>query len=240
MVMKAAGFLLIMLSGGVLQSVTGFGLSVYAICLLPLLMPMQQAVVVVSMMSAVVSIQILWKLYRRVNIRVAFPAVAASLITQAAGFFLLVTVEEGILKKVLGIVLILLAAYNILFAGRIHIKACTRNGVIAGMISGILTGMFNVGGPPLVMYYLAACEDKEEYTATLQASFIINIAVGLLMHALKGNITPETLSYGALGMVAILPGVWLGMKIFHRLDRKMLSRVVYIFLGVMGVLQLVM
>lgn len=240
MVMKAAGFLLIMLSGGVLQSVTGFGLSVYAICLLPLLMPMQQAVVIVSMMSAVVSIQILWKLYRRVNIRVALPAVAASLITQTAGFFLLVTVEEGALKKVLGIVLIILAGYNILFAGKIHIKACTHNGVIAGMISGILTGMYNVGGPPLVMYYLAACEDKEEYTATLQASFIINIAVGLLMHALKGNITTETLSYGALGMAAILPGVWLGMKIFHRLDRKMLSRVVYIFLGVMGVLQLVM
>lgn len=238
MVTKIVLFLLIMFSGGALQSVTGFGLSVYAICFLPMLMPMQQAVVVVSMMAAVASIRILVSVRGRVNVSLLLPAMAAGLLAQAIGFTMLVSMEEAILKRILGVALVLLAVCNAFFADRIRLRACGRNAVIAGLISGVLTGLYNIGGPPLVIYYLNACPDKEEYTATLQASFLVSIAVGLVMHALKGNITLAALEYGTIGALTVLPGTWLGMKLFRRLDRRMLTRLICLFLAMMGLMQL--
>ena len=74
-----------------------------------------------------------------------------------ASFFavkLLSVVGDGSIKKVLGVVLILLSLYFIFFQKKIKIQPTKRNGFIAGALSGALESLFCVGGPPIVLYLL--------------------------------------------------------------------------------------
>ena len=73
------------------------------------------------------------------------------------------------LSKIMGTVLLVLAVYFIFFSSKVHLKG--RFGLpdwAAGAVSGFCGGLFNIGGPPMVAYFLSVTDDKEKYNATLQ------------------------------------------------------------------------
>lgn len=147
--------------------------------------------------------------------------------------------EVDLLKVILGSVLIVLSVYFYWFKNSIQVKASTRNGIIAGFISGILGGMFNIGGPPLVIYYFCALKDKLEYNASLQATFNLSAIYTIALHILYGNINTTVLKYTAVGVIAVSVGCSIGLWIFKKIEKETISKAIYSFMAIMGIMMII-
>ena len=78
-----------------------------------------------------------------------------STVTSLLGVNTLMALDEAVLSKIMGTVLLVLAVYFIFFSSKVHLKAGLVSGLAAGAVSGFCGGLFNIGGPPMVAYFLS-------------------------------------------------------------------------------------
>ena len=63
-----------------------------------------------------------------------------------------------------------------------------------GLSSGLLTGLFGTGGPPLVLYYQLSGADKAAFRGNLMAIFLLMTLVRVPSYAGMGLITAPLFS----------------------------------------------
>ena len=120
---------------------------------------------------------VLWiavKYRRHINWKLLWWPLVANSVFSLAGIWFQDAGTETLLRRILGITLVVLSIYFIFFSSRLVIRANLWTGLAAGAISGVCGGLMSIGGPPMVAYYLAATRSKEEYAATLQTYFIFS------------------------------------------------------------------
>jgi len=134
---------------------------------------------------------------------------------------------------ILGILLIIISLY-LIFNDSFQIKPSKFNGISSGLISGIFGGLFNISGPPLVLYYFSSIKEKKECHSTIQATFFLLLSFTISIHLFNSNITKEILKMASVGSVAVILGTIIGLKIFNRLDRELLRKILSIVMIIMG------
>jgi len=107
-----------------------------------------------------------------------------------------------------------------------------------GLISGMLTGLFGTGGPPLIIYYQLKGKTKAAFRGHLMAIFFLMTFVRLPSYAVGGLITlPRIWSSLAL-LPAVVLGAWLGNRIHLSLTEDTFRRLVSIVLMLIGMVLL--
>ena len=104
----------------------------------------------------------------------------------------------------------------------------------AGAVSGFCGGLFNIGGPPMVAYFLSVTDDKEKYNATLQMFFTINTVSVFLIHVFQGHVSGAMLPLVGAALAGTAVGTAVGMFLFRRLTMTGIKKVVYIFMMCAG------
>lgn len=231
-------FLMVVFGGAVQQSITGFGFGIFAISLLPLFMGVRMATAVLSILSVAMNLQLTARYRRNVDWGLLLPTVVASFAGQTVSIQLLFSLSERALRNILGILLIAFALFFALARQRLKLKRQMGTSLAVGLLSGLLN-IFNVGGPPTVLYYYLVARDKERYLGTLQCTFLITSLYGLGLHLMRRNITIVSLQYSALGMLAMIPGTWLGGRLFKICSREKVGVLIYTSIALLGMLQLV-
>ena len=221
-------------AGGVVASVCGFGFGVVVMAIWPYFLPYSQSVAVSSLCGASTAVMIALPHWKHINFKTLLPCALTGLVASALSVQLSVGAAHKTMLHALGWVLIAIAVYNIFLGGKIRIRPTVRNGVIAGLIGGTGAGLFSVGGPPVAIYMLASASDNQEYRATLNAHFCFTSGVATIARAINGIITPTTLKLWLMVLAALALGLFLGNKIFNRLDAKKLRMAVYGYLLVSG------
>jgi uncharacterized protein len=103
-----------------------------------------------------------------------------------------------------------------------------------GLLSGLLSGLFGTGGPPLIFYYQLAGTQKAAFRAQLMAIFLVVSAVRIPSYVVSGLITwPRLWSSLALMPAAIL-GAVLGHRLHVRLSELAFRRLVSVGLILIG------
>lgn len=230
-------FFVIVLLGAVVQSVTGFGFGIFVVSLLPLLMPLQQTVAILALLTIFMNFQLAWKLRRCVEWKTMLPVLLSSILLQTLCVRLLFTVDAAILRRVLGMVLLGFAVFFAFIKQRIALRKTLPNAIAAGSLTGVFN-TFSIGGPPTVLYYYFVCRDNDAYLATTQMTFFIASICNSIVHASYGNLNRTVFLYAALGIAAVLPGVWLGYRIFRKLNKNILGISICVLIGAMGLLQI--
>jgi len=108
-----------------------------------------------------------------------------------------------------------------------------------GAVSGVLTGLFGTGGPPLVLYYRFVGVGKTEFRGNLMAIFLAMTAIRVPSYAGMGLITAERLWSGAAVLPAVLFGAWIGHHLHLGVAEPTFRRLVAVALVVLGVLLVV-
>lgn len=106
-------------------------------------------------------------------------------------------------------------------------------GAIAGFIGGILGGMFDTNGPPLIIYFSQKL-NKQQFRATLVAIFFIDAIWRNGLYIANGITNWETLKFGLLMLPPLILGVLLGMKLHIRVNEAAFKKVVGIILLITG------
>ena len=142
-------------------------------------------------------------------------------------------VDAQVVTRTLGVILILYAAYNLLGWAMPPLRHRAW-AVVAGFSSGVLSGAFNTGGPPVIVFANARGWTAERFRGNLQTYFVLTSFFLLVSHGLTGHFTPVVLRTALIGVPALLVGQLLGVRLCRYLNPDTFRRLVLIFLLLLG------
>ncbi len=237
--METIALMIILFAGGLIQGATGFGMAMVTTPFLVLILPVKTASIVLLLTAYVNVILLFYPVRKHIRAKVILPVVAGSIIGSSVGIYALTTFDAALLTYILGYCLIAFAVYFAFAVDKIKIKATSGNGLLIGLLSSVLGGMFNISGPPKIAYFYSATTSKEEYMASNQAVNIITMTYSIGLHIVLGNITTEVLKLSGTALVAALLGTCAGYRIFKAIRKKALNIAISAIMSVMGVLLLI-
>ena len=223
-----------------MQRVSGFGFGIFIMTLLPYLMPTYgEATTLSGMMAMVTSIIIVWKMWRYIPWHKLLPILFTFLLVSYFAVMFVASASDGLLKQILGMILILVSVYFFFISERIKLKPTMVVQLSMGLISGMMGGLFGMQGPPAVLYFISCTDNKNEYMAMAQSYFLIGNAVMTCYRAQNGFLTEPVLISWSYGIPAVLLGTWLGSIVFRYIPINILRKIIYAYMALSGVIALI-
>ena len=222
-----------------IQRISGFGMGIIAILILPYLLRSHIEAALLSNLIACCTTTILayqkreyirWELLKPLLIGSCTMTIFSVWVAKIASFV--------VLEKVLAIMLIGLAIYLLFLNGKLHIKPTNKNGLLAGGCGGILNGLFSAGGTPVAIFILGATTCYPVYFATLQAYFSFNTFFASFVRIMNGMITARIVVGIIGGGIGVIGGNVLSKKIEGKISEKYSQIIIYIIIGISGIVML--
>lgn len=215
------------------QTLTGFALGLVAMPLLAATIGLHTASPMMSIVGLMAQMTILIRYRRHFHLRAIRRLPIAAVVGVPLGVYLLEAVSESIVKLVLGILVVAYALYA-WFGPRLPEIKNPQWGYAFGFVSGILSGAYNTGGPPLVIYGTCQRWTPSEFKSNLQTVFLFNTMMVILNHMLHGNYTAPVWQ----GLLIAIPATALGLAAGFVSDRwvnpALFQKIVLVLLLVIG------
>jgi uncharacterized membrane protein YfcA len=218
----------------------GFGAGLIAVGSLALLMPeVRDVVVMLLLVNLPAELYVVGSSWRNVawrGILVVFAGIAVGI---PLGAWLLDRGEPTALLTMLGAVLVVVGGVFLVAPLQRAAPVPSWLSLPVGVVSGVLTGLFGTGGPPLIFYYHLKGVDKTTFRSSLMAIFLLMTFVRMPSYAAFGLVTGPRM-WSALAVIpAVLLGAWIGYRIHLRIEEAAFRRLVSAALVLIGVLLLV-
>lgn len=232
-------FLFTCVAGAIVQATTGFGFGILCMAVFPYILPSYlQATAVSSICAATMSSMVAIRFRKHINFKIILPLFIGYSVASVWSIHYAKAQSEGLMIKLLGAVLIIVSIYFMFFSGKFRIKPTFINGVAAGAIGGVGSGMFSIGGPPVVIYLMSAISDKDEYRACSLAYFAIGSWYVTAARWLNGVFDAQTVYLWLIAIGALCVGTYIGNRIFDRINAGTLKRLVYCVMAISGITML--
>ncbi|MBR5344744.1 MAG: sulfite exporter TauE/SafE family protein [Clostridia bacterium] len=229
------------LAGGVLQGVTGFGASVVMMLGLPYFFALPQAAGISTAVCTALNALMVWRYRDSVNVKKALMPSVLYLAVSTVCINFGSRVDGPLLKKIFGGFLILLAIYYLFFdrktGGR---KLPLPVAALCVVVSGACDGLFGIGGPLMVVYYMRTIESRREYLGTISLCFGVNCLYNTVYRLITGVLRAEHLPPIGVGIAAVIAGVWIAGWIADKLNAELLRKLTYVTIGVSGLINLIL
>ena len=175
---------LLSIGASFVQRTTGFGFGIFIMTMLPFFLPTYgEATTLSGLLAITTSAVIVWRMRNYVTWKRLWPILLTFIVVSTIAIFALTRIEDHILKRILGVALILISIYFALFSQKIKLPTTKRVQMGAGTLSGLMGGFFGMQGPPAVLYFIQSESSKEHYMAMAQTYFLIgNVMKRLLYH----------------------------------------------------------
>ena len=218
------------------QRVTGFGFGILFMTVIPYIMPSYGEATALSGALAMTSAFVTGFQYiRYVPWKKLVVIMLTFLLVSYFAVLMVKEVDSATMKHYLGGFLILIGLYFLFINGKFRMKPSIPVQLGMGTVSGVMGGLFGIQGPPAVIYFISCTDSKEEYMAIAQWYFVIGNAAMTVFRAKNGFFTQIVAEGWLIGIGAILLGLWLGGKVYHRLPMEKLRKTVYVFIVLSGV-----
>ena len=217
----------------------GFGAGLIAVGTLALVMPeIRDVVVMLLLVNLPAELWVVWESRREIAWRQGLTLFVGIAVGIPAGAWALDAGDPSILLPVLGVFLIVVG--SAFLAGRERrprqLPAWTAPPI--GLVSGVLTGLFGTGGPPLIFYYQLSGVEKRVFRGNLMAIFMLMTLVRVPSYAALDLITWPRIWSSAAVFPAVLLGAVIGYHVHLSLDENTFRRLVSIALVIIGVVLL--
>ena len=223
------------------QSVSGFGMAIVAVALLPLVMDLKDAIALIAVFNLFTSTLTLFWNRSGFSWKLARPLVIGILIGIPFGFFFLHSTESNILIRVLGAILILIALSDVILARKSHFTLPAWSAWPFAIFGGVVGGAFNVGGPPIVAYTYSQNWTKTQTVAVLQLVFLIGGGFRNALMIGRDLTTSNRTDWSwdlAVNFLASIPlailAIWFGKICLDRVPQNLLRAAVFTFIFIMG------
>jgi hypothetical protein len=224
----------IMVFAAFTQRLTGFGLALVSVPLLVNLLPVVNVAPLLALFGLIVNASILLDDWDQLQWDEVWRLGIALVPSIPIGVWALRNVKREWVLGVLGTVLIGYGLYALCAPRLPRIK--DHNWAFTfGFLAGMLGGAYNTTGPPAVIYGTSRNWSPLAFKANLQAFFFLGNVIGIVSHALSGNINWLVWRHLAVSVPAALLGIWIGGKLESHLSPKAFRQIVQIGLVAMGV-----
>ena len=215
------------------QSVVGFGTAMVGMPLMVGVLGLQTSSPLIALLGLTLEAVMLLRYRQSLALRSLWRLMLAAVVGIPLGVLALRRLDETLVLSVLGAVILLYAIYGLL---RLRLPQLESNGwaYLAGFLSGILGGAYNVAGPPVVIYGHCKRWPPEAFRGNLQGMFLIIDFLVATNHAVAGNLTPVVWRAFAVSLIPLLAGFVTGTHLAARIDPERYSRLVLVMLVALG------
>ncbi len=215
------------------QSLTGFGLAMVSMPLLAPVVGLTTAAPLVALVGLTAEVLILAHYRAALDFKAVRRIALASVAGIPVGVWALGQVDEGLVRRVLGLVIGGYAIYALL---RPHLPtlAHPRWADGLGFAAGILGGAYNMPGPVIVVYGTCRRWPPATFKSNLQGFFLLNSGLVTVTHLAAGNYTPTVWQDFLAALPAIGLGALAGFALDGRLDPDRFRRLVLLMLIVLA------
>jgi len=216
------------------QAISGSGLALVAMPLLIGVLPTLEAATLVSLMSITTQLIMLMRYYRALTFQGLWPLILGALVGIPIGILALSSLDQRLILTVLGVILIAYSLYG-LFAPQIPPITNRKWAYVFGLISGLLHGAYNTGGPPYVIYGVSQRWSPPQFKCNLQVLLMVNTSSVVIAHIAAGHVTVDVLGNYLIALPMILLGAFTGFILDRYIDDKIFRKIVLVVLLVIGV-----
>ncbi len=212
---------------------SGFGSGLVSIPALTHLWPVSFVLPVIALLDVCASSTVAVRERRRAHYGEIAWLAPFTILGLAAGVTLLVWLPPMITLMTLGAAVVVFGVWSLLARGPrrpVHRGWC----LVAGIVSGVASGLFGVGGAPSVVYLSGRIRDKDVLRASLATMLFISVSSRILMLGVAGLLSVRV----GLTALVLLPfafgGLALGTHVHLKLSREAFARVVAVLVVLAG------
>jgi uncharacterized protein len=210
--------LLVVFLATLIRSTFGFGEALIAVPLLALTMPIEIAAPVAVLLSITIAAVVVAQDWRKIHVRSTGWLLAPTFAGIPLGVVLLTSAHQQAVKAALAIVIMSFSGYFLLGRKPIELRSDSRAWLLGcGFAAGVLGGAYGMNGPPLVIYGAMRRWSPQHFRATLQGYFLPASVVAMAGYWFAGVWIPAVTHYYVVSLLVVLPGIYLGRFINHRL-----------------------
>lgn len=224
-------------AGGFINGLAGFGTALFALGFWLNIMPPQQAVAIVLIMSVTSGLQGVYLVRQAIAaerlrlMRFLVPA----LIGVPLGITLLGFVEAGTLKLVIGAFLLLYGAFFVARRSLPVFEPRTPIGdIVIGHLGGILGGAASLSGALPTMWCALRPWTKAEQRAVLQPFNVAVLGASAAILATKGVYDTETFMLILIALPTTMISAQLGIAVYKRLEDERFKRLLIALMFLSG------
>ena len=221
------------------QRTIGFGFGIFIMTALPFLMPSYaEAVTLSGLLSLTSATVVMFQYIKYVNWKRLLPIVATFVIFSTIAINLLDRIEGPAMRRILGIVLIILSLYFSFFKEKLQkfIRPTAGWQLGTGSVSGVMGGLFGMHGPPVVLYLIVSEPSKDHYMGMIQTYAVITNIVMVIVRACNGYVTPAVGSTFLYALSGLAVGVLAGNWAYKRIPNRIFTYLVYAYIGISGII----
>lgn len=223
----------------VLHGICGFGFSLISVSVLSLVLGPKLAVPLDLIVATANCFYLAWVLRDHIIWKETFTLIIFSLLFVPLGTLYLRHINPAIVVRTLGLVVICVSLLAIFRKRKLSIFSSRYFKWIAGSLSGLLGGAFNIPGPPLVLYSYNSHWPVRNAKANLQLIFSV-MTLMIIISFYKAQLLSTDILLAGIGfMPFVIFFTFLGAFIAKKMAVNILTMAINIMLFVLGLFLLI-
>src|SRR3981189_2514449 len=233
-------FLVATFAGALIAGLSGFAFGLVAASIwLYILTPLQTATLIIAF-GLIVQGYSVWKLRNALEWAKLWPFMLGAAVGVPVGVAILGWANPAHVKASIGVFLVLYSLYALL---RPRMASVPAGGAAAdagvGFLNGVLGGITGLAGILVTIWCGVRGWSKDMQRTVFQPVAVAIFLMSALWIGAKGAITADTIKLFLIGLPALLAGMWLGLKLYGRLNEAAFRKVVLVLLLASGVVLIV-
>jgi uncharacterized membrane protein YfcA len=227
-------FLFATFAGGFASGLAGFAMGfVVSGIWLHILTPVQTTTLIVGYGLLTQGYGV-WKLRHSLSWQKLAPFIIGGMIGVPIGTMLLTYIDPAYLRSGVGLLLVAYGTYGLAQpkVRPVPGKAAADAGI--GLVNGVLAGLTGLPGFVITIWCQLRGWPKDLQRAVFQPVMLAAIVANVISLGVAGAITADTLQLYLLGLPAMVAGLWVGFKLYGRLDDAAFRRVILVLLLISG------
>jgi uncharacterized protein len=227
-------FLLAAFIGGFASGLAGFAMGfVVSGIWLHILTPIQTTTLIVGYGLLTQGYGV-WKLRRVLSWRNIAPFIIGGAIGVPIGTMLLTYINPAYLRSGVGVLLVIYGSYGLAQPRLEPVPAGAAADAGIGFMNGMLAGLTGLPGFIITIWCQLRGWTKDVQRAVFQPVMLAAIVMNVISLGMVGAITADTLQLYLLGLPAMIAGLWLGFKLYGKLDDAAFRKVILVLLLIAG------
>ena len=218
--------------GFFVQTVVGFAGSLIALPILLIGLKLPDAIAYISIFYLFSSIFLVYKEWSNIDRNVILRLGWASAVGVILGIVVLTYSKPIILKKALGVFILLYVAY-VLF-GKKDLKLGKKRTAFFGVMGGFFAGIFSTGGPLYVIAVKNTVEEAKIFRATMVGVLAVVTAVRIPSLAIGGVLNANHIKISLFILPVFFLAQFLGGRLFLKINEQLFKKVLLVLLCLSG------
>ena len=175
-----------------------------------------------------------WKLRRSLSWRSVAPFIIGGTIGVPIGTMLLIYIDAAYLRSGVGLLLVVYSIYGLAKPELKPVPAGVAADGGIGFLNGLLCGLTGLPGFIITIWCQLRGWTKDVQRAVFQPVMLAAIVVTAISLSVSGAVTADTVKLYFLGLPALLAGLWLGFKLYGKLDEAGFRKLILLLLFFSG------